>query len=156
MHATSVPPQLYMIPAYMQEIFTFLNMGGLVENVDVLPIGGDDVTLDMVQGWFNDFRGQDAQVCSPSWGVHSSLRARLEGLNQRAFHTAATSTPSACMKANTHEHTNTYVPPSVLSEVGPRAAPRHHRGLLWRLQGLQRERAQRVRQAESRAGTRLP
>ena len=53
----------------MQEVFTFLNMGGLVENVDVLPIGGDDVTLETVQGWFSDFRGQDAQVCLLSLGV---------------------------------------------------------------------------------------
>ena len=37
-----------VIPAYMQEVFTFLNMGGLVENVDVLPIGSDDVTLETV------------------------------------------------------------------------------------------------------------
>jgi len=54
----------------MQEVFTFLNMGGLVENVDVLPIGSDDVTLETVQGWFSDFRGQDAQVCPSSLGVN--------------------------------------------------------------------------------------
>ena len=48
-------------------------MGGLVENVDLLPIGGNDVTLETVQGWFSDFRGQDAQVCPSSSGVSSKL-----------------------------------------------------------------------------------
>ena len=60
----------------MQEVFTFLNMGGLAENVEVLPIGGDDVTHETVQRWFSEFKGQDAQVRPSSVRMNQRLNPR--------------------------------------------------------------------------------
>ena len=46
------------------EVFVWLQMGGLVENIDVVPIGDDegaDATYETVKGWFSSFKGEDAQ-----------------------------------------------------------------------------------------------